>query len=236
MLEHLISSSETPENSVNGIFEIHLTIDDPEQQEDGFLQFCKENKCKAIRIETHHSDAEKSLQFPVQLMLAKFCSGSFPEAKLIAQKLSQELQKSGMSVIRHKIEALASNQNLPTMDKDVKNLQFNPRNYFEFHAKLHVHTALTPGVSYQVLDHSLDTPLVNVLKKHRAVLSVNAYRRDQNMFTRLATLRYFNTSKNSATQLADAFLQDLADIGVEVESMEREYALYDDNPDRKSVV
>ena len=146
----------------SGIFELHVTVkyhknrsktkkkvkegeneDLNEDLNEGlnlFEKFCKENKCKKIYIQllplqANNKKANK-MSAPQQMMTSSYeRSNNLGEVQRKCLLLSSKLVSEGFWIERTKVEAMMSNEGVPSTPLQAS-LFHSPLNYFEFHIKL----------------------------------------------------------------------------------------------------
>jgi hypothetical protein len=139
-----------------------------------------------------------------------------PDVLAEATERAQDLERARFAVVRVKIEADPSNDEVPATD-DASRLQ-PPCNYFEHHVKLRRETAAP---------HDL---LLRVCLNHAAHLSRNAWREPAEGFEeRFVTLRSYRMGRAASEQRLHRLLAALEGAGEQIIGVESEYTVHDSN-------
>ncbi|KUP97518.1 nucleotidyl transferase AbiEii/AbiGii toxin family protein [Thermobifida cellulosilytica] len=149
-----------------------------------------------------------------QPMLTFTASGSLEEQRAAAERYAAELAGLGWPVVRTKIEAAPWNPGVPQTDEEA--VANRPDQYFEHHVKLLLD------------DEDLDR-VRGAVARHGAHLSRNARRRRADgRHERFVTQRGYRIGAQEAGRRLDELLAVLADLGVAVLEVEREFVVLDD--------
>lgn len=185
---------------INGLFEIHITVDETEPF--ALFQFCGAYECKMIYAITETGNK--------QMMISKFVNGTPKTTLEKMRKLEDCMQKSyGMTIKRSKIESMMFNDGVPAEG-------IVPGTYWEFHAKAEVES----------LNDLTVFCLTENTEKTRVNWSVNICGSKKP----LLTLRMYNCSRNSAVEQKDAILARFKMANFHVDGqIQREFAIYDSN-------
>jgi hypothetical protein len=154
---------------------------------------------------------------PTQPMISYRGQGGLSEQVEVAQATAQELERSGFSVTRIKIEAALENSDIPCSNVAAQDF---PNCYFEYHLKLLLAMEMARST------------LIDLVQPYGAHLSQNARRQRSD-----GQGEYFVTQRCGGVglRLAQQRFQDLAkvvaDQGYFVISSHGEYVVYDSNID-----
>lgn len=157
-------------------------------------------------------------EFTSQPMLTRGGRGFLSDELLVAARTSRELEAAGFRVMRVKVEAAPSNEDVPQTSADAA---AQPRErYFEHHVKL-------------LLPSNADlTALTALAETHSAHLSRNIRRRrDDGLHERFVTQRCRFLGKLDASERLNALLDGIHSTGHAVLEIEQEYVVYDNNLD-----
>src|SRR5690606_19499979 len=192
-----------------GEFETHLTVSpvDGDREED-LGRWAAERGLKYTRILLERGRSAD------QPMLTFTASGSFAEQREAAARHAAELAELGWPVVRTKIEAAPWNPGVPQTDAEA--VANRPDQYFEHHVKL-------------LLDDDALERVRETARRHDAHLSRNARRRrSDGRHERFVTQRGYRIGAERAHRRLDALLAALAELGVAVLEVEREFVVLDD--------
>jgi hypothetical protein len=182
---------------IRGTFEAHLTVDTDRRAE--FEALCAELGVAHVGIELPDG-AHRA-----QPMTASYHRGELADVVVEIEALYAKLVARDFTVVRVKLEALASNDGVPVADEPGDG-------YFEFHVKMRVPEGEIPR-------------LASIAAQHDARLSRNDRRRDADGVQRFVTLRCYHVGRASAEAKLDALVAALA--GFTVAGTAREYTVYD---------
>jgi hypothetical protein len=199
--------------SINGKFEIHITVD-PKNGVENFKEFCKNEKgirIKPVLIELPYGES------PTQLMTSSHVKGTFANAFQRMKTIEKILEEHGFGIWRSKIEADISAQGLPQTEETLKT--FSEHNYFEFHFKV------------VIPSNDRLTELAQLSLKHGAHLSRNNIATEHPLKEkyRFVTLRLFHTALPEALARCKALKDGLQEQQWAIDEIEEEYAFYDSN-------
>jgi hypothetical protein len=129
---------------------------------------------------------------------------------------------------------MASNKGIPESDEDCK--IFPKENYFEFHIKLDLgdkdpelsNVRTTLQQSTDSISQTLLETLNIICKKHNAHLSRSGLKH-ATKHVRFVTLRYYSIGKNTAFERLGKCIGDLEQFKFKIDSVQREYAVFDSN-------
>jgi hypothetical protein len=139
-----------------------------------------------------------------------------PDVLAEATERAQDLERAGFAVVRVKIEADPSNDDVPVADDEA--LLQPSRNYFEHHLKLRRQTAAGREL------------LLRVCLDRAAHLSRNAWREPAEGFEeRFVTLRSYRMGRSASEQRLHRLLAALEGVGEEIIDVESEYTVHDSN-------
>jgi hypothetical protein len=208
--------------ALNGIFEIHVTID-PENNYFKLVNFIKRfEKEKGFKIVFAISSVANN-----QYMLSHFTRKTDEqEAINSANQIAADLTEEGIKVLRVKVEGHNA-KGTPQTNKDYIEVEkyltqkYNNKcgkPYFEFHVK--------------VADHKNRTDYFKNLEE--AVRQYNGVAISYNLCSSnrkpLLTIRVYNSGFITAQQYKDKVMNELKDIGYIFEdNLQQEFSLYDTN-------
>ncbi len=116
--------------TVTGLFEIHVFVeplDPPEERVEAFRAACAGGKMKALLLELDYVGKG----FVGVLQSSRYIEGDVAAAREAARSDAELLRAAGFTVIREKVEALASDPGVP---RDARDAEQSPADrYFEFH-------------------------------------------------------------------------------------------------------
>ncbi len=193
-----------------GNFEIHLTVAETDELE-MFRAWCETEGCKCIWIVLARGS---HVQQPMATWrrTRTILPDVFEEARQRARKLAH----AGFRVVRVKIEADPSNEQVPMTDASAS-LE-TAGCYFEHHVKLQ-----------RQMNAERDV-LLEICRRHSAHLSHNAWRKSvDGMEERFVTLRSYRVGRLEAEQQLQHLLAALRVAGEHVLEVESEYSVYDSN-------
>lgn len=189
----------------SGLFEIHISVD-PTKIADLRL-FCIKENIKPI-LACSKTGTNKN-----QLMISKWTNGNYIKAFQIMHDISEKLNKNNITVVRSKIEAMQSNNDIP---QDENNIFTDEYFYFEYHMK------------YIVKNSDEYDMLEKYVNMFGGAVSFNAFKENINA---LVTLRIAGTrGLNKATKMKNEFIDKLKnhDFNFTCE-IQREFSVYDSN-------
>jgi hypothetical protein len=193
-----------------GEFETHITVRMNGGESDSLAIWGSSREWSCVHIVLDRGECVS------QPMLTRRQYGVLPEVLASANACAAELEASGFSPIRIKIEAGLQNRDVPVTDAEAGE-QPSDR-YFEHHVKL----LLVPGTDLHAI--------VEVAKKHDAHLSRNARRqRDDGMEERFVTQRCRQVGRGAARGRLETLLEALKSLGHPVIDLEEEFTVYDSN-------
>ena len=188
-----------------GLFEIHITVDPTKIAE--LRLFCLKEKLKPI-FACSTTGKNKN-----QLMISKWTSGDYNKAFQKMCEISKKLNDSNITVVRAKIEAMQSNNNIP---QDENNIFTEEQHYFEFHMK------------YIIKDCDEYTALENCAEQYGGAVSFNAFKENINA---LVTIRIAGTrGLKKAIEIKDEFIEKLKSHNFHSNcEIQREFSVFDSN-------
>lgn len=204
------------------LFEVHITVaDDHNRGAEVFKEDCRKLGVKAILIEL---ESGRPVHGIFQYQTGFWAAGSFDEILRLIDEHSSALQQQGWRVVRQKCEVtpslLPGHINCPIENEDLE--KFPPQNYFEFHVKLEIPT--------DKRDEQMAV-IRQLVEKHRAHLSRNAFKSFSDCEHRFVTQRVYRKGQREAYAIIDAFVADALATSLNVVQVQREYAVYDTNVD-----
>jgi hypothetical protein len=194
-----------------GTFEAHVTVAAPDDAAlHRFAASCAALGVKQIHIELSRGEAR------FQPMTSSHHRGTLADVRRDVEAIAAALSSAGLEVTRVKIEALGDNPVIPRSDAEAA---ARGSAYFEFHAEVTLPEARTPEVR----------ALCERLGAH---LSRNARRADgEGTPARFVTLRVPGEGREAAEGKLAGLLAGLAETGLPVFHLLREYTVYDSNVD-----
>ena len=192
-----------------GTFEAHVTITAGIVDIERFRSTCAALGVKCIWIELPQGAT------PSQPMTSSYHRGDLADVIREVAALADAVRQAGFAVTRVKLEAVTTNEGVPASDEEAA--RFPVGNYFEFHAKV----SLPSGADL--------APLSALCATHRAHLSSNAFKSDDQGCERFVTLRVYAAGRVNSERAFDALLADLDDAGYAVTNRLREYTIFDSN-------
>jgi hypothetical protein len=197
-------------HNYHGNFEVHLTVRAVGTL-DAFRAWCEAELCKSARIVL-----ARGMQVEQPMATWRRDATVLPDVLAEATERAQDLERAGFTVVRVKIEADPSNDDVPATD-DAALLQPSC-NYFEHHVKLR-----------RKADAGREL-LLNVCLDHAAHLSRNAWREPAGGFEeRFVTLRSYRIGRSASEQRLQRLLAALQRTGEQIIDVESEYTVYDSN-------
>ena len=200
----------------SGIFECHITVALPPNQPEKLLLFeniCKNLGGKAIIIQLTNGIT------PTHPMIGKILKGDADAVLSQILALIDGLSRY-FSIIRLKIEAGISNNNLPVTTKDAELLPSSC--YFEYHLKM-------------LLDKAYDLKQLRALfLPYHGYVSKNTLKKDNNnnshWESRFVTQR-FRLSKMEAEEHLSELLVFVNTQNIKIQKVIREFNIFDSNSD-----
>lgn len=200
----------TPMHNYCGNFEVHLTIRAVGTL-DTFRAWCEAQRCKCVRIVL-----ARGVHVVQPMATWRRDDTVLPDVLAEATRRAQDLERAGFAVVRVKIEADPSNDDVPVTDAAA--LLQPPWNYFEHHVKLRREAAAGREL------------LLRVCLDHAAHLSRNAWREPAQGFEeRFVTLRSYRMGRSTSEQRLHRLLAGLEGAGEQVIDVESEYTVHDSN-------
>ena len=183
--------------AIRGGFEAHLTVDTDRKAD--FEVLCGELGVDCVGIELPDGVHR------AQPMTASHHRGELGVVIAEVEALHARIVAAGFTIVRTKLEALASNEGVPPADD---------AGYFEFHVKV------------QVDPMRLDA-LARIARSCGGRLSRNDRRRDAAGLQRFVTMRVYRATRMAAEAQLDVLLAALDAGGFDRAGIAREYTLYD---------
>jgi hypothetical protein len=196
--------------SYRGNFEVHLTILAAATL-DAFRAWCDAERYKCVRIVL-----ARGVQVEQPMATWRRDETVFADILTEATERAHELELAGFAVVRVKIEADPSNEDVPATD-DAALLQ-PPGNYFEHHVKLRRKAAAERE------------SLLRLSLGHGAHLSRNAWQESAEGFEeRFVTLRSYGVGRHTSQQRLQDLLAALEGAGERIIDVESEHTVHDSN-------
>jgi hypothetical protein len=193
-----------------GHFEVHLTVRAVGTPE-AFRAWCEVEKCKCVLIVL-----ARGVRLEQPMATWRRDNTVLPDVLAEATERAQDLEHAGFTVVRVKIEADPSNDDVPATDDDA--LLRPSCNYFEHHVKLRRDAAAGREL------------LLRVCLDHAAHLSRNAWRGPAEGFEeRFVTLRSYRMGRSASEQRLHRLLAALEGAGEQIIDVESEYTVHDSN-------
>lgn len=195
-----------------GDFEVHLTVLAPDKPRFArFQEWCRIRECKCVWIvlaRGEHVEQPMATWRPQDTNLVQVMQE--------AEGCVVELNRIAVPVVRVKVEAAPSNDEVPLNDADA--LVHAAGNYFEHHVKL-FRDKTAPREA-----------LVRACEPCGAHLSRNAFREaGAGREERFVTIRSYGVGWLSSEQQLQHLLAVLQRLGEQIIEMESEYCVYDSN-------
>jgi hypothetical protein len=197
-------------HNYRGDFEVHLTVRAVSAL-DAFRAWCEAGRCKCVRIVL-----ARGVQVEQPMATWWRDDTVLPDVLAEATERARVLGSAGFAVVRVKIEAAPSNDDVPATDADA--LLQPSCNYFEHHVKLRRETARGREL------------LLRICLDHGAHLSRNALREPAEGFEeRFVTLRSYRLGRSASEQRLHRLLAALEGAGERIIGVESEYTVHDSN-------
>lgn len=188
---------------IKGLFEVHL-ITKPEHQSALFGYITNLNNDKLIRPRPTCAHSLYG-NYPIQPMLTFWINGTVEDVTHTVKDIETDMNSKNIPVIRTKIEAMAHNEGVPN--------ECPEHHYFEFHFKVDIKNTTDWNKLVELITpiggHLFYNPYNKTLKP---IVTIRRY-------TSLADLE--NIYKNTVDLLKTH--------GLESDSLEREYSVFDSN-------
>ena len=186
-----------------------MTVDAGPERRAELVALCERIGVRCVLIELATG------RTPSQPMTAAYHRGELASVMNEVESHHEALVEGGFSVIRVKLEAVATNEGVPISDEEAASF---PDAYFEFHAKLRL----------AELTSSLDA-LRTLCLAHGAHLSHNDRKVDveRGSRDRFVTLRVRKSGRARAAAAFEALVVVLKEASYEVVGVKREFTVYD---------
>jgi len=215
------NNNESSSKIINGLFEVHITID-PENNFVDLLSYVKEHENdKSFKIVFATSSTKNN-----QYMLSYF-SNKTSEEKAVesANNVAQDMTKAGLKVVRVKVES----HNMKDVPQTVKDYErYKPivndyRPYFEFHVKIFSNKFNTKW-SYNELNN-----LMSNSQDYSIAISYNICSRNKKP---ILTIRIYNNGYVDSLVIKDLILNTYKVNGyIFDDTIQQEFAVFDSNPE-----
>ncbi|SDH83641.1 hypothetical protein [Nonomuraea jiangxiensis] len=209
-----------------GVFDIHVTVamdatitatDTTAAADDGVGRLARWATGNAVKL-THIVLARGAVRSQPMLTLAG--RGTLTRQRAVAATCVDRLRDEGFDVVRVKIEAAPWNEDVPRSAAAAVALTGC---YFEHHVKVVVRDDVTPPAGI--------AQLAEIAQRHSAHVSRNARREcDDGSAERFVTQRCRDIGLSEAGRRFDALVTELRSCGFAVLETEREFVVYDSNP------
>jgi len=197
-------------HNYRGNFEVHLTVRAVGTL-DAFRAWCEVERCKYVRIVL-----ARGVQVEQPMATWRRDNTVLPDVLAETTGRAQALERAGFTVVRVKIEADPSNDDVPATD-DAARLQPSC-NYFEHHIKLRRNAEAGREL------------LLRACLDHAAHLSRNAWREPVEGFEeRFVTLRSYRMGRSASEERLQRLLAALEGAGEQIIDVESEYTVHDSN-------
>lgn len=203
-------------NKINGLFEIHITVDASDMHK--FRHYCLDKKLKPIMAV---SESSKS-----QLMFSKYKNGKTTEVLDKAFSMAADMNKEGISITRIKVESMGSNEGVPKLRVEDNKTHSE---YFEYHIKI----PIDKSEEYINLKNMIETysstiKLLEPIDDLKIFLSFNAFKKTIDQLITIRIPGYIGSSE--AIKIKDDFMTYAKSNGVHTnEGIQFEYCIYDSN-------
>ena len=193
-----------------GSFEMHVTVCAPGAL-DAFRAWCEVERWKCVRIVL-----ARGMHVDQPMATWRRDGTVLPSVLAEATARAKDLDHAGFTVVRMKIEADPSNDEVPATDAAA--LLQPTCNYFEHHVKLRRAVAAGRGL------------LLRVCLDHAAHLSRNAWHEPaEGCEERFVTLRLYRMGRSASEQRLHRLLGALEGAGEQIIDVESEYTVHDSN-------
>lgn len=193
-----------------GNFEVHLTVGAAGAL-DAFRSWCEAERCKCVRIVL-----ARGVHVEQPMATWRRADAVLPDVLAEAMGRAGDLVRAGFAVLRVKVEADPSNDDVPLTDADA--LLRPSGNYFEHHVKLLREAAAGREA------------LLRVCLGHAAHLSRNAWREPaEGWEERFVTLRSYRMGRSASERRLHRLMAALEGEGERVIEVESEYTVHDSN-------
>ena len=195
----------------SGVFEIHTTVTARGGRHSAqYVSDCAALHLKPIIIELPQGTHR------VQYQSSRYVPTDFAGALLVAAEIAASLAQRGYVVTRTKIECALNHPAVPASDGD--GAQW-PRKYVEFHVKVGVPAARVAELEALFATDAHCKTSRNARKVHR----------DTGLQERFVNIRLFGTGREEGMRQLQRRLTLLQEHAFDVQSVAREYAVYDDH-------
>jgi hypothetical protein len=195
-----------------GEFEVHLTIQAATGPLlDDFQQWCQARRFKCVLIVL-----ARGAQVEQPMATWRRRATSLPVVVKEAWAHATEVNLLGLPVVRVKVEAAPTNEEIPILDADAT--AHPAQNYFEHHIKL-LRDTQAPADA-----------LLRICESHGAHLSRNAFRQlAHGQEERFVTFRSYRVGRDSSERDLKRLLAALDRLAEQIVEVESEYCVYDSN-------
>lgn len=196
----------------DGMFETHLTVRLPGEDDESLARYAREHGLRYARILLDQGAA------PQQPMLSYTGEGTLPGRLAVSARKAAELRETGFDVVRVKIEAAPWNADVPQSAAEASVLSAGC--YFEHHVKL------------LLADDAEAEAVRRIGARHAGHVSRNARRSlSDGRQERFLTQRCRLVGRPEARRRLDLLLRDLEQAGHQAIEAEEEFVVHDDNLD-----
>lgn len=208
---------------IKGLFEIHITVLNTDIMR--LLKYVNNNPEKNLKIVYAISS---NGDHPHQLMISKWKSGSALESINSALEISDSMDNFGLSIVRTKVESMASNRGVPQTNEEYENYEKHIINevnipYFEYHAKINLN-----GKTIDDLENTVNYIKSLNISNFRIGVSINAMGSKR---LPLLTMRMYYCGFDEAEEIKNMVLDDhIKKSGYTIDGcIQREFSVYDNN-------
>lgn len=211
-------------DNINGLFEIHITVQVPHSF---YLLWSYVSKNKDMKLILAISEHGK---YKEQYMISKYKNGYYKDILQKAEFIKSDMEKNGIIVLRVKIESIAGNDGVPYDDEVYNQLIVNSvlvgKPYFEYHAKIDL-------MQHDIMDLSVICWNLNKdIKKEHPDVYVATSTNICGSKIPLLTLRIYNHGKSYATMVKNMIFDDIKRLKFKIiEGIQQEFSVYDTNDD-----
>lgn len=207
---------------INGLFEIHITVDHTSKGFYNLFNYVAKNDGMKLILAV-----AKDGDHPTQYMISKFKNGTEKEVIDRALQIKEEMIKENIEVLRVKVESMAFNDKVPVTDEDYVKYYTNKvgRPYFEFHAKIKTE-------NIQKLEEDISS-LKIILKDNFITRFSTFIALSYNLCGSkipLLTIRVYNKGRLSSIKIKDFILDHLKKQNYHIiDAIQQEFSVYDTN-------
>lgn len=190
-------------------FEIHISVKNANQE--NFRQVCRALNVKPIVLALQVDEDELE-----DVMTSSKHFGDNQSAYEEMKRISEGLSRSDFDVVREKIETVPWHPGAPS---DKHSVPIMPDDcYFETHISVYIPNEIS---------RDKITELGEVAKGYNAHLSRNAFKKVENGFTQMVTLRWYSGTYEKFQEQAADLRESLRRTGFDIGNVVTEFSIYD---------